>query len=405
MTTAALFAVTDAAKNPLSAKQLGSDLETLAALSLTVQANALVLQRQVRVDPFAGDPLLSTNLQTLQDRMRRSATYFLNRLLPDMIGGVADATAAASLVLSLKTTLGEPLATADNDSAARRAAAGLLEAVTDELDRYSDGSSTLALALEREASSVEGASSELTAAVEERIRQLDGPDGAIAKTQAGVTTTQDAIEADLQAVVTGAKDIGSAVKSLVTGILTTFGLGSSPDKPDPAKPTDDKPADDADDTTTAVRAGGEQEVAPFPVESIGAVSDGVSGYTAAMHKFGTDNATLARLYQQLYQQRATLAVAAAVRVQVDCYARALRAMAAAAADVEKSWAEIRSGFATFQQDVLGAADPASEISLLTTTLAVAINTSWSRLPGRIGPIRSALVGYAGAIPSVGPLAA
>jgi hypothetical protein len=406
MTVVSLLNIGNPATNPLSAKNLGNDLTALASAGLTAQVNALVLERQQRVDPFNTDPLLSTTLQYQQDQMRRSASYVLSRLMRDMIQNIADASAATALVSALRSTLSQQQATF---STGPKAAAQLIDATAKEFTTYHQDASDLAQALEREVQNVQASQAQITTLIEKRVQGLDGPDGSIAKTIAGIDTTKTAIETDLQNLVKSASDIGAAVKQLVTGVLTTFDLANTPDKPadDKDKKADPEAKDKAADKTRPAITPKEAREAgdnAFPVESVGAITDGTSGVSAAVQSFKNNNAQLANLYQQLAQQQATLAIATAVGVQINAYAAALRTMAAMAGNVEKSWAEITAGYESVAETLQASADPA-DVHLLSTDLAAAYTISWQRLPGRLDPIRVALTSSNATIPNIGLLAA
>src|SRR5690606_9548856 len=133
------------------------------------------------------------------------------------------------------------------------------------------------------------------------------------------------------------------------GILTTIGLGKdnekdkekdnqkdgtsggSSTKPDSAKPAEvkakanDKSSGQKDSKKPAASQAQDSasEESSFPVESIDAVSDGVSKMSQAMQQFTANNAKLADLYQQVSQTSAVLAVARAVGDQVASYAASL----------------------------------------------------------------------------------
>jgi uncharacterized phage infection (PIP) family protein YhgE len=123
-----------------------------------------------------------------------------------------------------------------------------------------------------------------------------------------------------------------------------------------------------------------------------------------VQSFNNNNTQLAKLYQQLYQQQATLALATAIGVQINAYATALSSMAAMAGNVEKSWAQISAGFESVAETLQQSSDPA-DVDLLNTDLAAAYSISWQRLPGRLDPIRVALTSSNATIPNIGLLAA
>lgn len=82
----------------LSAETLTRRIEILAGTGLAMQLNALVVERQLRIDAFPDDPVLAAQAREQQDRVKRDAKNTLSRLMPDFlrVAAVSPAMAARS---------------------------------------------------------------------------------------------------------------------------------------------------------------------------------------------------------------------------------------------------------------------------------------------------------------------
>lgn len=377
----------------LSTKTLPSDLTNLASAAVLTQANALVLMRQADATGLPDLNGLTTVMTHQQGVMRDHANYYLDRLLPDTIRVFSDASAAASLFTAARSVLLPMMDTLDSAPGARSQAEQMAETLASSLDNWLDNAKDAASELEREATQVERAQARLDAAVQATIQTLDGEDGQIAKTNASIVALRQSIEVNLQNVVMGGKDIGDGVKSLVTGVLTTIGLGKSETPPSggAGKTDPKKPAPKAD---PKAKESGEEDGEAFPVESIDAVSDGVGKVSEAMQKFQADNAALAALYQKMAQLNSLLAVARAIGDQVHGYAASLRDAATTAGVVVRTISAVQSSVAQFANDI---GDPNSMVTTLVAALNAG-NSNWNRLNAAVLPIRQTLAGTGTLIP-------
>jgi len=144
-------------KDQISAEPLGIALEELAGAGIITQANALVLLRQARVDLFDTDQELSTKLRTGQEAFQTRAQYYLSRLLPNVIVGVADADAAKNLFVPavgmVRQKLLGPRGDVSNDGGADGAA--LVDAVRNRMTTYRENAKELRRLLAEEATKAE----------------------------------------------------------------------------------------------------------------------------------------------------------------------------------------------------------------------------------------------------------
>jgi uncharacterized phage infection (PIP) family protein YhgE len=238
---------------------------------------------------------------------------------------------------------------------------------------------------------------------------LAGQPAPSAKAQAAIEAQREAIEADLQNVAKEADKIGNAVKSLVTGVLTTISSSKGSDSGSgngkatgDGKSTEDtgrksNPKAEAVSTAAADSVGADGDGNVFPVEAIGAASDAVSGSVGAVDKFRKDNARLAALYQQMASLNAELTIVQVVGDQAEALANSLQEMAGAAGNVQRTWASVVSGFRQFNDEVENMGGGETQSTTLLATLNVGISRGWSRLGQSLDDIKQAFLGGGTAI--------
>lgn len=423
-------------KTQISAERLGVALEELAGAGIITQANALVLLRQTRVDLFDADQELSTKLRTGQETFETRANYYLSRLLPNIIGGVTDADAAKSLFVSavgmVRQKLLGPRGDAANDGGADGAA--LVDAVRSRMTAYRENAKELHRLLAKEAAEAEADSKIVSDLVQARIRQLDGADGALEKTQAAITAAEAGRAKHLDEMVAKARNVGEALKKMGTGFFEIFsGKSDGPPKTptstpptgtpptsapktpaadpkssgDTPKPVAAKPADDTPKPAVVTKpeaGGGGKKDGSFAVEAITVGQEGMEGHIAAEQALIEDNKQIARLYRELAEQGQTLAIAKAVGSQIAGYASALRVMTGKSAEYLKTWEDLVSGLASFRMELARAATSATEARALSDSLSNGALATWNRLENHTRPIREAFTGDTNAISAVGPLA-
>jgi hypothetical protein len=420
-------------KAQISAERLGIALEELAGAGIITQANALVLLRQARVDLFDADEELSSKLRAGQEAFVTRANYYLTRLLPNIISGVTDADAAKNLFVPavgmVRQKLLGPRGDVSNDAGADGAA--LVDAVRNRMTTYRDNAKEMHRLLEKEAAEAERDSKIVSDLVQARIRQLDGADGALTKTQAAITAAEADRAKHLDEMVSKARNVGAALKKMGIGFFEIFsGKSDSPpktptstpktpatdpnssgDTPKPvaAKPPDDTPKPVADAPKAAVvtkpEAGGQGKTdGSFAVEAITVGQEGMEGHIAAEQALIADNKEIARLYRELAEQGQTLAIAKAIGSQIAGYASALRVMAAKFNECFKTWEDLVSGLESFRMEITRAATSATEARALSDSLSNGALATWTRLDNHTRSIREAFTGNTNAISAVGPLA-
>lgn len=376
--------------SPLDPLALTRDLVALESAALLAQARALVLERQEDAGAYISDPVLAVHTLDGQQELRGDVEYYLNRLMPDAIARLTDATGAANLLAALDTAS----AAADGSTLP-----GLLDAALTRFEDCRRGAAGLAANLDQAATTVSGRKDALQALLQQQIEALQGPDGQIQQTRDAIAQTRKALSDDLDNVVVGANEIGKGVTTfltdkikLVTGIFSTFGGQAKPD---------------AGGEGDGGGSGGQDAPKKFEAEDIdleqtsdegsGEASKGSTQVGQAVASFHTHNRELADLYRALAEQKAELAVAALVEDQADAFCRALQNTAGAAAAVAATWQSVLENAQTLRES-----DPEKLPDALAGALSDATGR-WSSLTAELGHVRAALTGQRGAIPSVGAL--
>jgi hypothetical protein len=373
------------AHGPLDPLTLAKDVTTLVSAGLVAQARALAVARQQDAAAYVSDVALAIRTRNSQEEFRTDVAYYLNRLLPDVIATLSSTAGAAALVAALETS-----AAGVTDE---QALAGLVDATVTQFQDYQGAAADLSASLEEAAKRSADRKLDLEALLQRQIDAMDGPEGEIQKTRDAIDETTKTIGEDLAQVVKGASGIGGGVTTfltdklkLVTGILTTFG-GS-------------KEKDGSKENGEGAEKAPEK---PFTMESIdmeqtgttgsGDASSGSADLGTAVGAFRAHNAELAKLFQRLARQDASVAVAAAIADQVDSFARSVSDVAAAAGAVAATWQRVADAISA-----LGENDPAG----LPRDLAKAA-TRWTALSGELTYARAAITGKRGAIPDIGTL--
>jgi hypothetical protein len=157
-----------------------------------------------------------------QKDLKSSANKYLSDWMPNIITVVNGAGAVASLVVSLDSLIstagpplppvGGPLRAIVKDMTKQQSSAGVTEG---ELVRFVEKDLQCA--------------GRLSATLKRQIKDLEGPNGKIAKIQANILTLQETIGKDLETVVKEARSIGEGVKKILqfTARLIASSRGAS----------------------------------------------------------------------------------------------------------------------------------------------------------------------------------
>ena len=384
------------ALDPLS---LTTDLSTLESAALVAQARALVVERQQDAGAYIADPVLAVRTRDSQEELRTDVELYLNRLLPDTIGRMADADAAANLLAALGT------ASADAQDASLPT---LIGAAVAQFETYRKNASALSARLTKTATDVTDRGAALEALLKQQIEALEGPDGELQKTRDEITQTRAAISKDLSDVVAGANNVGKGVTTFitdkvkfVTGIFSSFGGGSESGGGSGGS------GGDGDSGGGDSTGGTGKDAKPFNVEELdlektsGQGTDDTSAGAVevgqAVASYHEHNDQLAELYHTLARQKTELAVAAAISDQADGFARSVNDVATAAATVAETWQSVLDETRALQD-----LDPAQLPEALAAALAKA-GPNWSDLSTELTYVRAALAGGRGRISNVGTL--
>lgn len=310
-------------------RELGDALERTVAAGLVAQAHALALTRAEDTGPFLNDEVLRRRVRNAQEECGATATHYLNRVLPDVIGTVTAVHAAAGLVKAAYEAGG-----ADNE-------------VRAEFARYGRSAREVADDLGAVADQAGVANAELLGLLEKH------DDAEVERIRDEIDKTRADAEAALGDLVTRSKAVGGGVRTFltdkvkfVTGVVTRFGddTGDKHDKPTArsGRSTADALTDDKPSTSRSARSR-----KPFSVESVDIerikdtgiddTSAAATGLGDAITSHRRANQRLAGLYQDLYRASASVAVASAVCDQAESFGRSVRAAAKAANELAAAW--------------------------------------------------------------------
>lgn len=407
------------AAKPPTGDAVAATLQKLAFSSFTVQAFALLVQRQQRASAMPG---LGIDVASTQRELQDRAAHVSQTLLPSTLSALTDADRAANLAGALRSQIDR---LADRPGAAAEAAK-LTGAVGRQFEVVRTNASDAAAAWGREAEAVSTLLAKQRTAVTAAIGEIEGPGGVLAKTDAAIAAATADIGADVDAAVRSGKEVGDGVKSIVTGTFTTVsGLFSQDDRKDagasgktpaPSKTTSqgngktaDVPGEPAKgDATTTPRAtpaapasaDGGNAPSPIPLEGIAAVQQGLTAASGVLPNYKRDYAKLAEAYQRLAQANAGLAVLRAIEAQGALLGEALTATSRAAGEVASAWGATSTEF----DAAAGSLGPDGQtVATFRTWLDEATDVGWSRLGGKLAPFQTTFAGLSNAIPARGDL--
>ncbi|MEE1821636.1 hypothetical protein PUR61_05410 [Streptomyces sp. BE20] len=273
---------------PLGPSTMTQDLVLLVSTALVAQARALTVDRQQDAAEYVSDPFLAAQTRDSQEKCGSDAAYFLDRLLPGVTACVSDAEEAGRLVAALGAAVPARTATGGgprrgsgggSDADASAGAGGdALGALVTRFEEHRTVAQSHAKALSETASRTAARSDELETALQQRITALQGPDGGIQRTRDAIAEVVASISADLDAVVSGAKETGSGVTAfltdkikLVTGTLSRFGGADSPGGGQPPGAGGGKTSPGGPTAAPATAPGPEPAKAPAPAVGVGPV--------------------------------------------------------------------------------------------------------------------------------------
>lgn len=391
--------------NQLNSRQLATNLQCLSFAAFSVQAYALLVQRQQSVPTITG---LDIDVAATQDALRARAAYLMQSILPLSLTALTDADGAANLIEALKTQVTQLLASDNPDQPGD--IAQLARATAGRLAELEQNAQDAASSWAAEADAVAKIVAAQRAAVEAAIETIDGPDGLLVKTDAAITVACNNIAADIDSAVKSGKEIGDGVKSLITGVFSSLsGVFSSDDKDENAKGTENEGNEAKPSSKTPPKPVKAKSVSdkgdntpPVSLEGLAAIEQGIGNAGRVLPNFKRDYAQLAVLYQQLATTNAGLAVLRAVESQGALLANAVGAASTAAQNVTRAWNGITDGFDD-AADQLANSDDDGTVNQFSAALTSAVALGWGRLSPQLAAFEQAFAGLASAIPPGGNL--
>jgi|GEM_PF-1292256 hypothetical protein len=329
------------------------------------QLYSQVILEQIDLDVSSIDEGLAIEINAFQRRLQTNANFFLNQLMPGLIGLITDGMNFNVILDNALKNERPDLLNSFSSQQARTSAANIFSAVGTEAQDIQVDAQTLATNFSSTEKLIVFFSNKYKASLEKAATAL----GESAKTlSANIDTLQTKIAQNLSDIVAGAQETGGAVTQLGIGVLTTIeGSAKDPKNEDLKPPSVD-----------------------FAVEAIQAGSNGVGKSSQAMKDLETNNQKLATLYQKLASDNAILAVAKAVQVQNEMFINAISEAGLNAQELASNWAQISSAFSDFSNSILKVSEQQDALNLAST--AQGAKTIWTAFSGELTSIKSSIIG-------------
>lgn len=329
----------------LTANQLGTyNLEetylTSANDVIVGQLYSNLILAQPSLDVTKIDPGLATLVGAYQSRMQTTALFYITKLLPSFITTVdagANFEALVNTALATDKTAIEHIA---QDEEAAQHVAKVFATLSTEASSVGVGVNSLKVSYNTGQKAIGTFATDYDAALTKAIGLLSD---SAKQLSAEIDALQAAIAQNIQDIVAGSEEVGSAVTQLGTGIITTIaGTLKEPgsDGKDNGKNGDkNKPSNN------------EQPSVEFAVEAIQASTSGQTKVSAAGHALNANNAELAAAYQAMAEENALIAIAKVIQVQNQLFLNALTQLSPGINELVIAWSSISTAYATVGQQV------------------------------------------------------
>lgn len=375
------------ATSELAPANLRATLTNLTQTTFVGQGNSMVLQRQVVLNAITENQDLVDKIRrikALQTTLKDNSAYYLDQILPRVIHGVTDASAVYNLYQSLKQQVDE----SSSKPIDQQVMASMLNAILDRIEEKLQSAKDLRELATDQATVLKKQNTDFQTLIAELDKLLGGSETSlIAQTQKEIATVKQNIDQNINDIVKNAKEIGAGVKDLVTNILTTITSSKGGDK------TDDKKSDDKSGDDSGGKKGDDVELDPFPVEAVGAVSEGASGVDDAVAALHRNNKKLEQLYQSLAQLNALLSVSRAVGDQVSNYETSISRITDTADSVVSSWQTVEANY----RQVIATLGKDGDVGAVTALVNEAANP-WKYLHQRLLELEDVLNGSGNLFP-------
>ncbi|WP_265273969.1 alpha-helical pore-forming toxin family protein [Nostoc sp. KVJ3] len=355
----------DLNQNPISPKNLQEVYLSAANNFSLAQIYSQVILEQVEIDVSSIDEGLAIKIKAFQDRLQTNANFFLNKLMPGLIGLIADGTNFNAILDNAFKNELQNIRNSFSNEQARTSAANIFSVVSTQAEEIQVYAQTLATNFSATEKLVISFSNKYQVSLEKAVTAL----GEAAKLlSADIDILQTEIAQNINDIVAGAQKTGGAVTQLGIGILTTIqGSAKDPEGEDPKAPSVD-----------------------FAIEAIQAGSSGVGQSSQAMKDLEANNQKLATLYQKLASDNAILAVAKAVQVQNELFINAISEAALNAQELASNWGIITSAFSDFSNSILRVSEQQDALDLAST--AQGAKTIWTAFFGELAFIKGSIIG-------------
>lgn len=352
-------------QNPISPQNLQEVYSSAANNFSLAQLYSQVILEQIDLDVSSIDEGLAIEINAFQRRLQTNANFFLNKLMPGLIGLITDGMNFNVILDNALKNERQDILNSFSNEQARTSATNIFSTVSTEADDIQVDAQTLATNFSSIEKLIVSFSNKYKASLEKVVTAL----GESAKIlSANIDTLQTEIAENISDIVAGAQETGGAVTQLGIGVLTTI-EGSAKDP----KNQDSKPSS-----------------VDFAVDAIQAGSSGVGKSSQAMKDLEANNQKLATLYQKLASDNAILAVAKAVQVQNEMFINAISEAGLNAQELASNWAQISSAFSDFSNSIRRVSEQQDALNLALT--AQGAKTIWTAFSGELTFIKSSIIG-------------
>ena len=350
--------------------QLGSD-------TLRAQGQSLVLLRQVPLNIIDDALNIAEDTANHQRTVNSFANFYLNTIQPKAIGVITDVSALTNLIKALQVVKVVEVPDLEN----------LIKSILNRIDDFrlknSDYIEQLSLFSKNSTNELATFKKE----IEDVIASLEGDTGAISQAKEAISQTSAMLDKNIQEIIDNSNVIGDGIKDLVTYALTVI-TSSSSKTPEKEKSGDEK-AEKKDPAK-------EEKFDPFPVESIGAVSNGVSGVSEAVAAYRKNLEKIGILYQDLAELNALLSALTAIEEQSSTYSSMINSILTDIETYDQSMKIIADNYSSALNALsTGDLTPADFEAILTESLKY-----WDNLNNNITEVEAAMVGKGQLFPQV-----
>lgn len=358
--SADIINLADVARNPLRATSLKKDLTDTVSSLVLMQVYAAQVVQQPTLDPLAigGDgkdllPLLADH----QDTARRNAQDILTSASPAVVAALTDILGYGSMLDAFTDSILPLLPSITTNPAALQQVLALVGQLEIAAAARDGNARRLATLLSQSVAKAQLDSGNFAGDRDQADKLIGSNSGAIAQIQSQIEDTRRAINAEIAGVVVSALITAAGGVMIGVGALATLPAGVA--------------------GADVVLAG------------IGVLVTGAGGLAASAASLANDNSKLVGLYQESVKLSTTLTLVRVLTGHIASFSDAASGMAAAVSALTGEWGSIRTGIASFRDDITRASD-ASDIVHVTTALQLA-RQDWKAVTSQAQELTTRLV--------------